>query len=64
VKVRIYDYVAGMECYRGTCELSEAVPEQGERNRAHAYLALVGRYWVGGGAVPLVLLMNAHEEAP
>lgn len=64
MKVAVYDYVEGLEMFRCTDNLDQVLPDLGERNRAHAYLMLSGRYWLGGGAGPLTLLMLAADEPP
>lgn len=57
------DQRTGAETYRTTCPLSECFPEQGpigdDFRDAMTYLRRHGRYRLGGGAAPLVLLLNA-----
>jgi hypothetical protein len=58
MNVRIYDYAhkGTWPVLRGTADLAEAIPDPDERARAEKYLKLVGKYWLGGGAAPLVLI--------
>jgi hypothetical protein len=56
MKVHVYDYIAQHEVLRGTADLAEALPDPVQRAHAERYLRTVGRYWVEGGAAPLILL--------
>lgn len=50
--------------HQGTCELSECFPgpENGDEYLlAHTELDRTGRYWGGGGASPLFLIMRIRE---
>lgn len=62
MKVRIYavNQDTGIETFADECRLDEAI-ERGdpEYYRALVELTKVGRYWIGGGAAPLSLLMRA-----
>lgn len=67
MRVHIYDYSgvrpdnSGTYDYLGECELTEALPEPNEES-ALAFQGLRdhGRYWIGGGASPLILLVRAN----
>jgi hypothetical protein len=63
VKIFDVDQDTGAETYREHCELIECFPDgRGDPEYWDAVTELVqgpGRYWVGGGAAPLVLLMLA-----
>jgi hypothetical protein len=66
MKVRIYDIEreTGAETFTGECELIEAFGDGArdpEYYEAFREIASVGRYWLGGGAAPLVLLMSAER---
>lgn len=43
--------------YATAVRLDEAIPDPSERIAAERELNRFGRYWAGGGAAPLVLLM-------
>ena len=61
MKVRIYDCDDwGGETLRCIADLADAFPdpEDGERAKAERELRKSGRYWAGGGAAPLVLLVR------
>lgn len=60
------DQGTGAETYRTTCQLSECFPDAGPSDEDYAEigeaiinLATTGRHRLGGGAAPLVLLLNA-----
>jgi hypothetical protein len=60
--VKIYDIDDnGNETFRSLCDLRECFPigpdTSAEYIVAHDELDRVGRYWVGGGAAPLVLMI-------
>lgn len=58
MKVRAYQYdMDGTETFLTECLLTEALPEP-DAEQALAYQGLrdAGRYWIGGGASPLILL--------
>lgn len=60
MKVRIYDYETGEEVYRCTCDVAECFPDDDDTLRAAvSELMTTGRYWAGGGAAPVVLLVRA-----
>ena len=63
MRVRIYDYTDdGAEVYRREAELVDVFGDgkaDPDYYKAGMELATVGRYWIGGGAAPLVLLMRA-----
>ena len=60
MKVRLYDYTEHGEVYRCTCDLAECFPDDdAELRAAVSELSTTGRYWTGGGAAPIVLLMRA-----
>lgn len=63
-KVRVYDYARQGTCpvLRCIADLSEVIPDADERTRAKSYLDLVGQYWLGGGAAPLVLICTDECE--
>lgn len=66
MKVRIYDYDdAGNEILRGTSELLDCFPDGRSDPEYNAALTELvhgpGRYWIGGGAAPFVLLMLAED---
>lgn len=61
MKVAIYDYVSGQELYRDTDELAVVIPDLIQRAHAQFYLTCAGRYWVGGGASPLILLTRVAD---
>jgi hypothetical protein len=60
--VKIYDYDNNdNETLRGQCDLRDCFPDAAEHRDPEYFHALseltkAGRYWVGGGAGPLVLL--------
>lgn len=57
------DQRTGAETYRSSCELSECFPDEGpigdDFRDALADLRSHGRHRLGGGAAPLVLLLDA-----
>jgi hypothetical protein len=59
MQVKIYDYPEnGAETLRGVSTLRDCFPDDAqERRAAELSLRTYGRYWAGGGAAPLVLLM-------
>lgn len=60
MKVKIYDVADdGTETFRAECFLGEAFEDHAEYQNAWFELLRSGRYWLGGGAAPLVLLMRA-----
>ena len=63
MRVKVYDYTDnGAETYRDEYELVECFGDgkaDPDYRPALTELATVGRYWIGGGAAPLVLLMRA-----
>lgn len=63
MRVKIYDYTDnGAEVYRDEAELVDVFGDgkaDPDYRPALVELATVGRYWIGGGAAPLVLLMRA-----
>jgi hypothetical protein len=67
MRIRIYDTDnSGAETLRCECDFDEAFPchpdhpnDNPERPLAYQELRDTGRYWIGGGAAPLVLLMRA-----
>ena len=59
--VKIYEHDGqGNECYSHECDHSECFDCTDESYAALCELKASGRYWVGGGAAPLVLLMRAE----
>jgi len=63
MKVKIFDYTDGSETpvlsEGGECDLRECFPDDDEEYQAALdALKAEGRYWTGGGAAPLVLLMK------
>ena len=58
--VRVYDVAPdGAQTYRGEYELLETFGDGAadpEYRLARSELARTGRYWLGGGAAPLILL--------
>ena len=62
MKVRIYDIDNnGNETLRTEADLRECFPDDdNEFGRAFAYLRQFSRYYAGGAAAPLVLLMKAE----
>jgi len=47
------------------CDLRDAFPDDDEEyEAAHAELTQTGRYWAGGGAAPLMLIMRVRESDP
>lgn len=62
MNVKIYDVNGyGEETLRSECDLLECFPDgalDDEYLQALAELRDAGRFWVGGGAAPLVLLMR------
>ena len=65
MQVRIYDIDdKDNETFRAQCELRDCFPDDdSEFEAALDYLCRVGRYYAGGGAAPLTLLMLADREA-
>jgi hypothetical protein len=64
MNVKIYDIDAdtGAETFRCVAFLADALPtDDDEYGPARDELSRVGRYWIGGGAAPLVLLVRAGE---
>ena len=63
MKVRVYDCDgSGGETPRCECELRECFPDEIEEfYRAEAEIKRSGRYWVGGGAQPLTLIMGVER---
>lgn len=61
MKVKIFDHAAEthIETYRATADLRDCLPDDEEYEVARHELNVVGRYWIGGGAAPLVLLLRA-----
>jgi hypothetical protein len=66
VKIFDYDPVAG-EVFRAQCDLHECFPDDSrDPNGVSEFLVALGelnrsgRYWVGGGAAPLVLLQRVQ----
>ena len=61
MQVKIYDYAeSGEEVFRAQCDVAECFPDDDDELRAALReLSTVGRYWAGGGASPLTLLMRA-----
>lgn len=59
MRIRIYavDQQTGAETVEGECDLTEALDDP-EYLDALMELEKVGRYWVGGGAAALSLLMR------
>lgn len=61
MQVRIYDTdETGNEFYRAQCDHSECFPDTDEAYKALEYLRAQGRYWIGGGSAPLVLITRAE----
>ena len=66
MKVKVYDISHnGDETFRAECDHSECFPNDQGYNDDESEIALdqlrtSGRYWAGGGAAPLVLLMRAE----
>ena len=62
MRVRCYDVDEdGGERLRTECELDECYPDDPETlARASNELERAGRYWDGGGAAPVVLLMRVR----
>jgi hypothetical protein len=64
MRVKIYDTDAtGAEIFRAECDLAECGLDDNGYNDDEYAIALyelqnTGRYWIGGGASPLVLLMR------
>ncbi len=62
--VKIYDIDdSGNETYRATCDVRECFPKDDGYNDSEAHAAIAeltdrGRYWCGGGAAPLTLLVR------
>lgn len=60
MNVKIIDVANGIETTRSECDLRECFPDdETEYYVAKGALNKEGRYWTGGGAAPLVLLMKA-----
>lgn len=58
--VRLYDVDKdGNETFRAQCDHAECFDNADDAARALDTLRRDGRYWAGGGAAPLVLLMRA-----
>jgi hypothetical protein len=64
IRVRVYDYdERDNEIFRCECELRECIdPRDPEYLDANLYLGQCGRFWVGGGASPLVLLTLSNAS--
>ena len=66
VKLYDCDQNGTTETFRAQCELIECfpdAPDDPEYQLALAELKRAGRYWVGGGAAPLTLLIATHAAA-
>lgn len=60
MQVKIIDVANGIETTRSECDLRECFPDDDEEYYvALGALKKDGRFWTGGGASPLVLLMKA-----
>jgi hypothetical protein len=60
VRVKIYDEDG--QSLRGEAELVDCFPDQeAEYHAAQDEIAKAGRYWTGGGASPLVLLVRINS---
>jgi hypothetical protein len=60
--IKLYDCECGQETLRAECELIECFPDgvaDPEYHAALAELKKTGRFWIGGGAAPLALLIGA-----
>lgn len=62
MQIKIYDVdQSEAETFRAECALRECFPDDAEGcNLARGYLAASGRYRLGGGAAPIVLLVRAE----
>ena len=62
MRVKLFDIDdSGRETFRCECDLDDCFDGgDGEASVAHAELSQIGRYWTGGGAAPLVLLMRVQ----
>lgn len=60
MRVKIYDFDdKGNEILRGESSLRDCFPSDAQEQYIAALsLRTYGRYWAGGGAAPLVLLMR------
>jgi hypothetical protein len=60
--VKVYDVTTnGSEMFRAHCDHSDCFPDDEiERQECLRRLQCDGRYWTGGGAVPLTLIMRAE----
>lgn len=63
MRVRVLDYPeGGAETLRCVCDLADCFPDDPEEQRhARAEIERAGRYWTGGGAAPLVLIMPVRD---
>ena len=64
MNVKIYDINqdTGEQTFRAVAYLADAMAsDDDEYSAARAELQRSGRYWVGGGAAPLVLLMRTTQ---
>ncbi len=65
MKIKVYavDQSTGAETFDGECELDEALErDDPEYAIALGQLLTIGRYWVGGGAAALSLLMRVGRK--
>ena len=62
MKVKTYEITAnGSEIFLAHCDHSDCFPDDdAEREECLRRLRCDGRYWAGGGAAPLTLLMRAE----
>ncbi len=60
-RVNVCDGVTGDEVHHGILLVDAMADAQDELEHARRELQLAGRYWIGGGAAPLFILLLCRE---